>query len=816
MPSHAPNGAEARRTLYAHFPDFDQVRDLVEPGAQLLLYGAGESLFARGLPLRQLFFLLRGQVEEQGLRRNATGDRQPHLMRTVTPSPARPLPVLGLYDYLYGQRHSTHAVAATDCEVLVISAPLFEKILFHRPELPAALAPLLVYDRLRTIPLLGQLDRIELHYLAEALVPVSAAVEGVIFATANDSLYFIDRGQVEVKQQDGQTVRLGNGAAFGFAGADQRAHSLTESKLFQIEHKTLQSLAPFAYEVAGLALRQLVLDTVQQLTPFSDPVFTADLLARLAGYFSHYLIPVNTILTQQGELSDSMWVLMPGSQALVHALDEHGEALPTTTARGPNFFGEAALLAQATVDSTLEAEAGGQWLRLHRGDFQAFLRTAPARLIDKLKLRGEVQLFIGKQPASERYPWLQEGEGVIWPSRRHWLILIRKTWPALLVLIGVLMSYSGLALIPGWQIGVGAGLAVAGLFALGFFLWGLYDYWNDYIVVTTRRMVLEERVLLQSQRLQETGLEQVRNVDIAKSFVGNLLGYGLLQVHTAGTQGTIAFSFVPEVEEVQRVLINQMNRRRHFRQAATKVEIQHQLEGRLGRRLALPDRVTTGAVRTATVPSNQPPWVTRLTALTAPRRLSRYREDRVVWRKHWIVLVGRLIWPVLIFNGLLMLLMGELIFLPLAIGALLTGTVSFLLFLLLMVDLAVIAWRVADWRNDTYEVTRDEVADVEKLPLFFDEQRRTARLTAIDNIRSEIPSTLHYLLNVGNVRLETAATQGEFTFDSVADPNGVAAEIRRRIEAAQRREEEERAQQRVREMADWFELYDRLKPVEHP
>ncbi|HMN28812.1 MAG TPA: hypothetical protein PKE45_11735, partial [Caldilineaceae bacterium] len=127
---------------------------------------------------------------------------------------------------------------------------------------------------------------------------------------------------------------------------------------------------------------------------------------------------------------------------------------------------------------------------------------------------------------------------------------------------------------------------------------------------------------------------------------------------------------------------------------------------------------------------------------------------------------------------------------------------------------AVIAWRTADWHNDTYEVTRNELADVERLPLFFDEKRRTARLVSIDNIFTDIPTPLHYLFNFGNIRIETAATQGEFTFDSVADPAGVAAEIRRRIDAARRREEQESARQHARELTDWFELYDRLRNTE--
>jgi hypothetical protein len=192
-----------------------------------------------------------------------------------------------------------------------------------------------------------------------------------------------------------------------------------------------------------------------------------------------------------------------GQPALVHALDEEGQALLTAPAQGPNSFGDAALIAQATVEATLETEPGSRWLRLHRADFQLFLRTAPPRLIHRLKLRGEVQLYFGEELASERYSWLQEGEGVVWPTRRHWLVLLRKTGLSLIAMMIILMSFAGLLVLPGGQLGASFGLIAAGAVALAFFLWGFYDYWNDYLVVTNQRLV--KRRVFAKQTVQETG-----------------------------------------------------------------------------------------------------------------------------------------------------------------------------------------------------------------------------------------------------------------------------------------------------------------------
>ncbi len=82
--------------------------------------------------------------------------------------------------------------------------------------------------------------------------------------------------------------------------------------------------------------------------------------------------------------------------------------------------------------------------------------------------------------------------------------------------------------------------------------------------------------------------------------------------------------------------------------------------------------------------------------------------------------------------------------------------------------------------------------------------------SGLKTLRIDIPTPLHYLLNFGNVRLQTAATQGDFTFDWVPDPRGVADEVQRRIEEYRYRMEMARAQQRAQELPDWFEMYNRL------
>ena len=130
--------------------------------------------------------------------------------------------------------------------------------------------------------------------------------------------------------------------------------------------------------------------------------------------------------------------------------------------------------------------------------------------------------------------------------------------------------------------------------------------------------------------------------------------------------------------------------------------------------------------------------------------------------------------------------------------------------LLTLVALVRIAWVVANWHNDTYEVTDDEIAHVEKLPLSLTESRKLAGLGRLQNVEMEIPTPWHWFFNYGNVKCQTAAEMGDFIFDSVSDPRAVAEEIQLRMERFRRREENNAARERAQELPDRFEVYRTL------
>jgi CRP-like cAMP-binding protein len=804
----------------------DDVAFALDDAVEALVLPPREQLFAQDTPLTHVYLLREGRiylerVTEQG------GQR-----RIVLRHEIRPGAFLGHYDLLYHQRYTTRARALEESRLIAIDAPVLNRLLYRFPRLRQRIAPMDRIGRLRTIPPFATLDPTTLSYLAESARTAAFPTGAQIYddGTPAQEVYFIDQGQVRLSWPGGEQEWLGNGMAFGYldqilklppAAGEQthghRAETTAPTALFAVPRAALIDIADFHPDQLGHELHDARMQTLHQIALFDR--YSAEEQRRLLGYMSHYHVPTHHLIMQQGELGDSLWVLMPDSRGQLHAL-EGGRALQPTPVYGPNFFSELALRVEHPLDSTVQAEPGSQWLRLHIADFQAFVQAHGEEALEKLTLSPAAERLLGQSEARQHYRWLQKGERLIVFQRRHWLMLARKIWFAILLFAlllvslivwgSVIWSLAWLRLIFG----------VAGTIALMQLLWGVTDYLNDYLLVTNQRLVRQEKVIFFAEWRQAALLEQIRNVDIARNFWGNVFHYGDLRVHTAAA-GAIDFDYVPDPEAVRRAILEQQSHRQLHYQASSKMVIQNILQERLGLRLRLPPRVTPEeeSILPPTVlraASRLPVWSRRLldplwAYINIGRHLQQFEDDKIIWRKHWFVLLTQLFAPLLILIIVLVLALGQhlLPFSPAIANAIAPLDVLWVFIGLIM--LAWMAWIVADWRNDTYEVDSQEVADVEKKPLFFSENRRTAPLAEIENIEISIPSPIHFLLNFGNVRLRTAATHGEFTFDWVPNPHGVSEEIRRRIELYRHQQEADRARQRAQELPDWFEMYNRLE-----
>jgi uncharacterized membrane protein YdbT with pleckstrin-like domain len=187
--------------------------------------------------------------------------------------------------------------------------------------------------------------------------------------------------------------------------------------------------------------------------------------------------------------------------------------------------------------------------------------------------------------------------------------------------------------------------------------------------------------------------------------------------------------------------------------------------------------------------------------------------NKITWRKHWIVLVSKILPPLLLLNGSSAVLIVLLLYMP------------HTWYPAIAIPFVVVAWvwylfRYDEWYRDVYIIQGNRIIDIVSSGFRLrGERRREGTFDAVQNITYTIPSFWHQLINMGNVVIETAGTEQTFAFNSVFNPSKVQQEVFDRWNAyheeRRRREQEEQR----RRWAEWFSEYHLLqsqKQLGHP
>ncbi len=152
----------------------------------------------------------------------------------------------------------------------------------------------------------------------------------------------------------------------------------------------------------------------------------------------------------------------------------------------------------------------------------------------------------------------QKADGTItW--RPHWIFaLAALTRPvsAFLLLLVILWVGVNMEAVPGGWFWV---ILLSGI--IGFviwFAWVFEDYRNDLYILTPAQVIDVQKIPFGPEDRRSAGLGSLQNVQLKTSFIGRLIGYGNVELETAGGKGDSKFTFhgVPNPNEVV-FLINQ-------------------------------------------------------------------------------------------------------------------------------------------------------------------------------------------------------------------------------------------------------------------
>lgn len=558
------------------------------------------------------------------------------------------------------------------------------------------------------------------------------------------------------------------------------------------------------------------IEQLRQIKLFA-PLDESELHA-LARLFHYARYRVNETLFEQGAIGKGFYVLVTGILR-VRRVDARGQEHVVDYYRAPYAFGETALLTGAPHDATVDVFSEfAELFILPRSEWLAFLAQYPA-LQGKLSIRPDVR----KKLTMPRFPWLSEGEYVIVYTRRHWFALfLMLRFPLLvaagLIILAGLFSIVSILVNASTLSGLNTVLWVMAIaWLVGAVVWTVVDWSNDYLIITNRRVVHYERVWGLREERTEAPIEQVSNVNESSlGLAARLFNFADVRVETAGHQVDIFFQYVPRRWQVRQNIFSELEHVRERAEYAKRDQLRQQIRDRLLEYIAPPKVVAAPATTTLTLSTPAPVPVRQRRQSGVGRRLNAWfgmqieEKGKITWRKHWLDLLQRTgkwlgISLVIAFGG------------PFFFFA--TGGFSFDLTRLAFLALWVIAltgfgsatwWHYEDWRNDIYELTDENVLDIERAPFRLKERSIATTLDRIQNVAYSKPTFWNNFFNYGDVIIETAGGEGQLVFKNVPNPEWATQEIFRRREAQRERRQKEQTQRRVDDFLDWVLVYHQI------
>jgi len=541
-----------------------------------------------------------------------------------------------------------------------------------------------------------------------------------------------------------------------------------------------------------------IIRALESMQP-SPPLGSSEMI-RWARYAKILEVAQNQLIIAQDSLPDYLYLVLSGQ---LRAIGNSGGRLQVLNYHNaPAFVGECGVVHHTTRTASVEAVSDAKLACWSMEDVTRLLRANEAM---RAHLKRTYALYL--EHARQQFPGKQWDETVVFRSRKHVVQLLSALiLPLAMFSIGLFLwlVLSSVWILSSFFIGV----MLAGL-ACG--AYGYFDWANDEYIVTSKRVIHIERLLLYGEERDEAPLVRIQDVTVTTTnLLQRLLDYSDMRIKTAGA-GTIIFSGMPHAERVRELIFKERDREYERRAAEDRMVIrstlQQSIATALSRRNFELKTTTTQWQLNGTQPGLDVIHISRLPFLIRyfyPRQ--RILEgDKITWRKHWVVLARKIIPPLLLLNGSLAALMLLLLYMP--------QTWYFKVVIPLVIGAFIwYLFRYDEWYRDVYIIHGNRIIDIVSSGFRLrGERRREGTFDAVQNVTYNIPSFWHRLVNMGDVVIETAGTEQTFAFNSVFNPSKVQQEVFDRWNAyhedRRRREQEEQR----RRWAEWFSEYHVLQ-----
>ncbi len=525
-------------------------------------------------------------------------------------------------------------------------------------------------------------------------------------------------------------------------------------------------------------------------------------LAEIAAKLVAIEFPKGKRIIKRGDKPDGFYLIYKGI-ARVSAF-EKGEERQLALLYNNDYFGEEALFERKRRTATVTAEEDSVLLYLSRERFSTLIAQH-----EKLKPNFQVAIRSRRLARSTRFNWLGKNEVIHFIARRHVFLLYRALLaPVIALIIPITLFFFGFSLKSftlealAWTFFVGD---------LGWMTWNWIDWGNDYFIVTNQRVVWLEKVVFLYDSREEAPLGSLLSVGVETDMLGRVFHFGNVIVRTF--VGRLEFDHVDHPVQAADMIREYWER---TKSAASRSQMDLMTDA-IKQKLGLPLNKRPPAELAPVIPvdeekiSKTPLWMLALQSIFQLRL-----EDggKVIYRKHWVILIQNSWKPLLTFLAALGLFFWRIFYIVSS------ETTTFLhvnrsgwnapdaissILLLTFLPIGFWLWyQYEDWRNDIFMISQDEIFDIDRKP-FAQEERRSAQIESILSTSYSRDGIAANIFNYGTVKITVGGTQ--LAFENVMDPAAVQADINRRRSTRISKKNESAGSEDRERFATWIAAY---------
>lgn len=530
------------------------------------------------------------------------------------------------------------------------------------------------------------------------------------------------------------------------------------------------------------------IDLVRGTFPFN--LLSEQELLRVLPFFEQVHFPAGAVIFSEGYPADAVYFMVSGAAKLTAWNRQMKKNLGTLTVG--DHFGVESLGTGNNYLTRTECLSDVTALKVKTRRMMGIQDAFP-------QVRNAMELFQKtlNLVLKTDFPWLGDSEHVELLSRRHPFFLFMRILVAggITLLVSSFLFFAALAADKPTFLLVLTGLSF--LAGVGFAFWSALEWTNDFFILTHERVLVQKKLIGFFESRHESPVNAVLSVGVDSSVWGRMVGFGAVTVRTY--TGDLRFYRLPFPHLVNELL-------EYSRQKARFEARQSEREGMrvvLTQKFDNPNLEKTIPIKTGTKSLDKVTYSSDSISDLLANFFNLRVEDQgnVVYRTHWLVLMGKIFLPTLALMACVLGVIARFLGL---FGAL---PEAIFVTLVIVAGLGSLGWWIYqyyDWHNDVYIITDEQLIDLNKKPLGREEQR-AAPVKNIQTVEFERKGLINLIFNYGTVKIKIG--NEELTFDNVYHPSQVQSEIYaryRHLNEKVKREEQSR-------MADWIKTYDELR-----